>query len=827
MRGHKDQITALEFLQPGKLHDHAENGNANRDGVSHEDLHDGAVSASFLLSTSKDALIKIWDIESRHCMETHVAQTNGECWSMGVSFDQSGCITAGNDGELKIWSIDMKGLVQNTNQVVEALERRYLRERGVLYRQGKDRTLGVTFHPRGNYIAAHGSEKAIELWRIRSENEVQKSLARKRKRRREKALATAGQDATLNVELPNDGEKAEDVSSADISDVIIPFLIVRTSGKIRSMDWAVGKSYRLIQLLAGTTNNQLELYNILTTPKDKVSHSDEPPDYTRPFSVDMPGHRTDVRSLSLSSDDRMLASACNGSLKIWNVRTQSCIRTLDCGYALCCSFLPGDKIVVVGTRNGDLEIYDIASSTLIETMKAHEGSIWTLHVHPDGKSIATGSADKSAKFFNFEVVQEEVPGTIRTTPRFKLVHTRALKVADDVLSLRFSPDSRLIALSFLDNTVKVFFVDSLKLFLNLYGHKLPVLNMDISFDSKMIVTCSADKNVRLWGLDFGDCHKAFFAHQDSIMQVAFVPHNQDGNGHHFFSASKDRIVKYWDGDKFEQIQKLEGHHGEIWALAVSRTGEFLVTASHDKSIRVWEQTDEQIFLEEEREKELEELYENTLTTSLEHEEETGQEKGEVAAPGKQTIETLTAGEKIAEALEIGIIDLEVVREWNEAKLSQPKLAPPDRNPIYLALGSISAEAHLFNIIQKIKAAALQDALLVLPFDKVISLFIFLRLWTERQWNMPLTCRILFFMLKTHHRQIVASKTMRSMLDDIRQHLRTALQKQKNEMGFNLAALKFVGNKVREKASKEYVDEAIWEEETTEKGRKKRGFIDIA
>ena len=253
----------------------------------------------------------------------------------------------------------------------------------------------------------------------------------------------------------------------------------------------------------------------------------------------------------------------------------------------------------------------------------------------------------------------------------------------------------------------------------------------------------------------------------------------------------------------------------------------MVTASHDKSIRVWEQTDEQIFLEEEREKELEELYENTLTTSLEHEEETGQEKGEVAAPGKQTIETLTAGEKIAEALEIGIIDLEVVREWNEAKLSQPKLAPPDRNPIYLALGSISAEAHLFNIIQKIKAAALQDALLVLPFDKVISLFIFLRLWTERQWNMPLTCRILFFMLKTHHRQIVASKTMRSMLDDIRQHLRTALQKQKNEMGFNLAALKFVGNKVREKASKEYVDEAIWEEETTEKGRKKRGFIDIA
>lgn len=831
LRGHKDQVTALQFLQPSEIQRNAENDDANPISVSvNSSLHDREHHAGFLLSTSKDGLIKIWDVGSQHCIETHVAQSNGECWSMGVSSDCSGCITAGNDGELKIWSIDMGGLAENANQINEGCEKIYLRERGVLYRQGKDRTLGVTFHPRESYIAAHGSEKAVELWRIRSETEVQKSLARKRKRRREKALAALTQDAKLNVETFKADEIVEDVSSADISEVIIPFVIVRTSGKIRSIAWASGKAKRSIQLLAATSNNQLELYNVTTKPKEKVPKSDELPDYDRLFSVDMPGHRTDVRSLALSSDDRMLASACNGSLKIWNLRTQSCIRTLDCGYALCSSFLPGDKIVVVGNRNGELELFDIASATLIETVKAHEGPIWTLHVHPNGKSIATGSADKSTKFFNFEVIHEEVPGSMRTMPRFKLVHNRTLKVTDDILSVRFSPDSRLIALSFLDNTVKVFFVDSLKLFLNLYGHKLPVLNMDISFDSKMIVTCSADKNVRLWGLDFGDCHKAFFAHQDSIMQVAFVPHNQDGNGHHFFSASKDCIVKYWDGDKFEQIQKLEGHHGEVWALAVSRTGEFLVTASHDKSIRVWQQTDEQIFLEEELEKELEELYENTLTTSLEQDEETGQEKSEVAAANKQTVETLMAGEKVAEALELGIVDLEIVQEWNQAKASQPNLAPPNRDPLYLAFGNISAEAHLLNVIQKIKAAALQDALLVLPFDKVTSLFNFLRLWTERQWNMPLTCRILFFMLKTHHRQIVASKMMRPMLNDIRQHLRMALHRQKDEMGFNLAALRFVGNKVQENGRKDYVDEAVWEqeeEETVRKGRKKRGFVHVA
>ena len=826
LRGHKDQITALQFLQPSNIEDNADNGQAKENGSSHDEIADSQDHAGFLLSTSKDALIKIWDIQSQHCIETHVAQTNGECWAMGVSSDSSGCITAGNEGELKVWSIDMRGLREAARQITEGSEHTCLRERGVLYRQGRDRALGVSFHPKGTYIAAHGSEKAVEMWRIRSESEVQKSLARKRRRQREKALAAA-QDGKVNGGPIEEDGTVEDVASADITDVIVPCVTVRTGGKVRSISWAGGRPSNALQLLAATTNNELELYSIVMKREEKRPKSDEPPEYTRTFSVDLPGHRTDVRSLALSSDDRMLASASNGSLKIWNVRTQSCIRTLDCGYALCSSFLPGDKIVVVGNRNGELEVFDIASSALIDTVKAHEGPVWTMHVHPDGRSIATGSADKSVKFYNFEVVQEGIPGTKRTTPRFKLVHARTLKVTDDILSVRFSPDSRLIALSLLDNTIKVFFVDSLKLFLNLYGHKLPVLSMDISYDSKLIVTCSADKNIRLWGLDFGDCHKAFFAHQDSIMQVAFVPHNQDGNGHHFFSASKDRMIKYWDGDKFEQIQKLDGHHGEIWALAVSRTGEFIATASHDKSIRVWNQTDEQIFLEEEREKELEELYESTLTTSLEQDEEIGEEKSEITAAGKQTVETLMAGEKIAEALEVGIVDLEMMREWSQARATQPNLAPPARDPIFLAFNNISAEEHVLAVVQKIKAAALQDALLVLSFDKVPALFTFIQIWAERRLNMTLTCRILFFMLKTHHKQIVASQSMRPMLEGIRDNMKRSLQRQRDEIGFNLAALRFIGNRIKEKGHKEYVDEATWEEDDMGKGKKKRGFVDIA
>lgn len=43
---------------------------------------------------------------------------------------------------------------------------------------------------------------------------------------------------------------------------------------------------------------------------------------------------------------------------------------------------------------------------------------------------------------------------------------------------------------------------------------MPVTAMDISSDSRLIATGAADKSVKIWGLDFGDCHKSLFAHDE-------------------------------------------------------------------------------------------------------------------------------------------------------------------------------------------------------------------------------------------------------------------------------------------------------------------------
>ncbi|KAK5172170.1 beta transducin [Saxophila tyrrhenica] len=822
LRGHKDLITGLEFLRtrvgPSRQSPHTDEAIDVGQSESEEEHEE-----QYLVSTSKDALIKLWDLRSPHCMETHVAQTNGECWALGLSPDCNGCITAGNDGELKVWRLDLDELSDRSTRsgAVNGKKREdVLQTRGILRRQGGDRTTGVTFHPKQDYIAVHGSESSVELWRIRGSDEVHRHMQRKRRRRREKA-ATAG-------EAPK-AEAEEWLGEPEVSDIFVSHVIVRTGGKLGSVDWVSGKGSKAIQLLVATSNNQIETYSVTSHRQQQKTATREQPDYNRALSVEVPGHRAAVRTLALSSDDRMLLSASNKQLKIWNTKTRSCLRTLECGQALCSTFLPGDRIVLVGTKEGDLEMWDISTSSLIERLKAHDGAVWTLAVHPDGKSIVTGSADKSAKFWRFDVVEEEIPGTRRTTQRLQLKQTRQLKVSDEILSVGFSSDERLLALSTLDNTVKIFFVDSLKLFLTLYGHKLPVLNLSISSDSKLITTCSADKNVRIWGLDFGDCHKAFFAHNDSVMAVSFIPHPiEQDEKHILFSASKDGVVKTWDGDKFEQIQRLGGHHGEIWALVVSRTGEMVISAGNDKSIRFWEVGDDLVFLEEERERELEEVYEGTLAQNLDRDfRDEEQDDEEVAAASKQTIATLTHGEKVMEALELSIEDLRLMQTYEREKAKNPRLAVPQRNPQFLALGNISAQQYVLNTLQKIPTPALNDALLVIPFSTLPTLFTFLALFLRQRMMPELTWRITYFLLQVHMRQIVASRQLKPLLEEILEAYEVWQEEQRRVVGFNLAGLGIMSREARDSEKSGYIDEVDEVEEDIGKGKRKRAFGSLA
>lgn len=487
LRGHRDQITALDFVaSPIEQVVDSEAGEASSSSAPPA----ATAHQNHLVSTSKDTLLKLWDLQTQHCVSTVVAHRT-QVWTLATFVDPSTAnvlvVTGGGEGEAKAWLIDgqvlagsrLENAVEGSNGPIRAIKPLVEGLLPLATLSHSQRIAQIQYHPTERILALQTTEKTIEILRLRSEEEIRKKVARRRKREKEKRDKKKGGAAKGDTTLTAEEEAA--IKEPTWKDRLASWITIRTNGKIRSFDFGMGNRNLKgeVTIMAAMANNALEVYQLPQQPKksSKKEETEETAEAVRLYALELPGHRTDIRTLCLSSDDALLASGSNGSVKIWNVKTTKCLRTIECGYALCSTFLPGDRHIVVGTKTGELYLYDVGSSTLLEVTKGHNAEIWGMCLRPDGKGLVTGSADKDVKFWDFEIKDivlnpEEVdaPKAIRKT--LGMVHTRTLKMTDDVLSVKYSPDGRLLAVALLDFTVKVFYADSLKFFLSLYGHRV-------------------------------------------------------------------------------------------------------------------------------------------------------------------------------------------------------------------------------------------------------------------------------------------------------------------------------------------------------------------
>jgi U3 small nucleolar RNA-associated protein 12 len=436
-------------------------------------------------------------------------------------------------------------------------------------------------------------------------------------------------------------------------------------------------------------------------------------------------------------------------------------------------------------------LYDLQSARLLESIDAHTAAIWSIQLYPDGTGFVTGSADKRLKFWSFDVVSESAPkeSSLAAPKRLTVAHSKTFELTDDALACKFSKNGKYLAVALLDSTVKVYAVDSMKLFHTLYGHKLPVMSLDISDDNTIIVTGSADKNIRIWGMDFGDCHKSIFAHADSVMGLAFVPQT-----HYFFSVGKDGVLKYWDADKFEHVLSLEGHQAETWALAVSTDGDFVITGSHDRSLRIWERTEDQVVVSDERETEMEQSWEATMEAEDKYATE---EKAESAKATKQTMETIKAGEKLIDALEllqteeenwkVYEADVEKARKMG-VKNPEASVPKPPSNELMMGKGPSD---YLLHIVKSIRSSDLDEAMLLLPLGLVLKFILHLDSWIKQDIHLELCARCLFFLLRVYQSQISANKSIQSTLHSMRDNIRSHLSRHRDIIGFNQVALNHI------------------------------------
>ena len=102
-------------------------------------------------------------------------------------------------------------------------------------------------------------------------------------------------------------------------------------------------------------------------------------------------HKLPIRGVQMSENDGILATYSFDSVKVWKIDFMaqqeqlklSCSHSFDQQNVLSLVILPGNKYVVMGTKEGSILLYDLQSNDLIQeiTDLAHTREVWELAMH--------------------------------------------------------------------------------------------------------------------------------------------------------------------------------------------------------------------------------------------------------------------------------------------------------------------------------------------------------------------------------------------------------------------------------------------------------------
>jgi WD40 repeat protein len=136
----------------------------------------------------------------------------------------------------------------------------------------------------------------------------------------------------------------------------------------------------------------------------------------------------------------------------------------------------------------DAEVMNALNKILVErseryTLEGHNSSVYSVNFSPDGKTLASGSADNTIKLWNLETGKE----------------IRTLKGNDnDVKSVSFSPDGKTLASGSWDETIKLWNLETGKEIRTLKGNDNLVNSVSFSPNGKTLASGSVDKTIKLW-----------------------------------------------------------------------------------------------------------------------------------------------------------------------------------------------------------------------------------------------------------------------------------------------------------------------------------------
>ena len=113
--------------------------------------------------------------------------------------------------------------------------------------------------------------------------------------------------------------------------------------------------------------------------------------------------------------------------------------------------------------------------------------------------------------------------------------------------------------------------------MQLTGHGGEIYCCKFHPNGKILASAGFDRQLFLWNT-FGECenYAILSGHKGSVLDLHFSV-----DGDYMYTASSDRTINYWDVETGARIKKMKGHSNIVNACGASRRGPNLMVSGGD------------------------------------------------------------------------------------------------------------------------------------------------------------------------------------------------------------------------------------------------------
>ncbi|KXH46863.1 hypothetical protein CNYM01_00709 [Colletotrichum nymphaeae SA-01] len=314
------------------------------------------------------------------------------------------------------------------------------------------------------------------------------------------------------------------------------------------------------------------------------------------------GHRGRIRSLACSKDGLWLASASQDlTVRLWDAATGDCLQT----YCDCCPQNDGSHIFRRGryvyqnnegmgsvtfsddsrhlasvSYDGVVRIWDIARGLCIRKLECCRGE-WFSIIYPSDSHWITLASPR--KILNLDAV---------TGACLRPYELEDKERCGSIYAVAYSPDGKwLVAGSYYPDDIVMIWDAVTGFFKKRLGSGLEVPHpraplegsMSFSPDSRLLASSSTNGTIKVWDMVKGVCIKTLESHQNlAVYSIAFSADNQ------WLVSSTFTSIEIWNVSTGTPVRSLKDYGNGLGITALSADGQRLFSTSFENTIKVWD-----------------------------------------------------------------------------------------------------------------------------------------------------------------------------------------------------------------------------------------------